>query len=93
MPTLRQLDIEMLARILRPYNAPELSAREEQMAREMFSALGTHEYERLTVKQRSWATEIDARLRPLDILKVPKGRPVQVPAVLRAPLPLKPPGK
>lgn len=87
----RDDDLAMLVRILRPCNAPELSESERTSFRDMHAHLRKETHYALSPKQRKWALEVDARLKPIDVANVPRGREAAVPEVLRRPLPLRPP--
>jgi hypothetical protein len=50
------------------------------------------ETRRLSRKERKWAEDAARRIVPLNVKEVPRGRPVETPAVLRH-LPKKPPGR
>ena len=88
----RDDDLATLDRILLPCNEPELSTLEVTAFVEMRHRLRTSHLP-LTERQRTWATEVDARLRPIDVRGIPplSGRVPTIP-VLAAPLPKRPPG-
>jgi hypothetical protein len=46
----------------------------------------------MTATQRHWAITVVRRIMPLDAAEVPRGKPVETPAVLRD-LPMAPPGR
>lgn len=87
-------DIEVLDRILHQKNDPEITAVERRAFHDMRCMLRSGDQEKLTMKQRQWACEVDARTRPIDLSKVPalSGRVPTMP-VLAAPLPKRPPGR
>lgn len=92
--TRRDDDIAILVAILRPANEPELTEAERQAFREMHTNLTNGERSVLSRKQRVWASETEAKLRPLDAANVARGREVETPWMLRREnLPLRPPGR
>lgn len=88
----RTSDLALLSRILQPGNDPELSPYEKAAFTGMQQDLQSGQVA-LTLRQRAFATEVEKRLQPFDTSKVPRGREVITPAVLRQPLPKRPPGR
>jgi hypothetical protein len=88
--TTRNDDLQLLARILAKSNAPELTPNEEQMFAEMQALLLSGERHVLSRRQRALASDVWARLKPISLDEVPKGREVDLPEVLRN-LPKRPP--
>jgi hypothetical protein len=88
----RELDLALLRAILSPANEPELGGQEQVGFTDMLDKLVSGQHSRLTPKQRSWATDVESRLRPIDVSKVPRGREVVEPEALKK-RPLKPPMK
>ena len=87
-------DLILLDRILDRRNDPELTPTERRAFHDMRCAIRAGDLSRLTSKQASWAREVDARLKPIDLRMVPPltGRVATMP-VLAAPLPKRPPGR
>lgn len=85
-------DLDLIGRILDERNWPEISYFERTSFRQMREWVAATPYRTLSLKQRAWAHEVWQRLRPIDVAKVPRGREVATPAVLRN-LPKKPPGR
>lgn len=83
-------DILLLQEILQPSNAPELTDGERDAFADMLADLQSGERSVLSRKQRAWAEETAARLKPIDATKVPRGREVPTPKVLQQ-LPKRPP--
>lgn len=83
--TQRQQDLDLLNHILAEGNAPELNGGEKKAFRDMLASLEARGGSNLTGAQRRWATEVWDKLKPLDIKKVPPGRPVPTPKVLQNP--------
>jgi hypothetical protein len=88
----RELDLALLRAILDLANEPELGGQEQVGFTDMLDKLVSGQYSRLTPKQRSWATDVELRLRPIDVSKVPRGREVVEPEALRV-KPKKPPAR
>jgi hypothetical protein len=86
----RESDLALLRGILSPGNNPEVTPYErgafEGMVRDLHTA------SRLTDRQRAWANDVAARLKPIDVSKVPRGREVATPPALQN-LPKSPPRK
>jgi hypothetical protein len=89
----RGTDLGMLQYILAAPQEPEVEAFERSAFREMLTTLESRPGWQLMPRQRAWVVEVYKRLQPIDLHKIPKGRPVATPEVLRRPLPLKPPRK
>jgi hypothetical protein len=88
----RELDVELLERVLRPSTLQELSEGEADAFRNMLSRIGNHDASTLTTKQRNWAEGVDKRLAPIAAALVPTGKHVETPWMLRREnLPLRPP--
>jgi hypothetical protein len=86
-------DLSLLERILAPQNAPELSPYERGAFAGMLADLKSGERATLSRKQRKFAEDTDARLKPIDAATVAKGKSVETPACLRREnLPMRPPG-
>jgi hypothetical protein len=89
----RSEDVKLLETLLNPSNDPELSEYERNMFVSMLNRLQTGEYQRLSRKQRTMATEVHERLKPIEASKVARGKAVELPEVLRPEnLPKSPPG-
>jgi hypothetical protein len=97
----RESDLALLRSILSPANDPEVSAYERGAFAEMLAQLegvggdgcskcNSQFISRLAPKQRAWANDVAARLKPIDVSKVLRGREVPTPAVLQK-LPKSPP--
>ncbi len=78
----RESDLALLRSILSPGNAPELSEYEMTAFGGMLLDLSGARISRLSKSQLSWAQDVAARLKPIDVSKVPRGREVATPAVL-----------
>ena len=70
---------------------PETEAYERSAFREMLENLEHRPHWVLLPRQRAWLEEVYRRVKPIDVSKVPRGRSVNTPEVLKRPLPLKPP--
>ncbi len=86
----READLKLLRSVMAPANEAERSAGESQAFGEMLSLMESGERHVLSDKQRRWALEVAARLRPVRAADVPRGREVPTPPVLQN-LPKKPP--
>lgn len=90
--TRRDDDIAILVQILRPANGPALSQAEHDAFRELHASLASGDHGALSKKQRRWAEETAARLRPIAAASVPVWRAVHTPEMLRPEnLPKRPP--
>ncbi len=89
----RESDLHLLNTILHPSNHHELTQVEIDAFARMRAELMAGERHMLSKRQRSWAEEVDARLKPIDASKVPCGREIESPWMLRPEnLPKRPPG-
>lgn len=89
--TQRDRDLAMLGRILDMDH--ELSSGESLAFQSMQDNLAAGEGRSLTPKQRKWAEEVDARVRPLRAADVPRGTPQAPRAYEKMTKPLAPPGR